>query len=88
MCVVRNVLEVFILDYGDILIVTDSWQTSTAVISYNDGYAYFSLFGKDCRCNLRNPLIECQEGPGWKPFEKASNLAHVLTPNIVVPERG
>lgn len=73
------------MNYGDILIVTDSWQTSTKVENYEDGYAYFSLFLHECRCDLRNPVcIECKKNNKWQPFDRVSKLSHVFTPNIVV----
>lgn len=73
------------MNYGSILIVTDSWQTSTKVENYEEGYAYFSLFLHECRCNLRDPrCIEHKDNNKWQPFDGVPKLKHVFTPDIVI----
>lgn len=72
------------MNYGKIYICTDSWQTGTDILKYEDETAYFNLFGESCKCNLVTPVVYHDVNGEWKPFEKAENVTDVMTPEIVV----
>jgi len=71
------------VNYGKIYIATNNWQTGTPIEDYNEGVAYFTLFGEQCKCSLIDPVVYHKIETGeWIPFERARDIIEVRTPEI------
>lgn len=72
------------MDYGKIYISTKNWQTGTDIVDYNDGTAYFNLFGEKCRCNLYERVVYHEVNGKWQPYKRAEDVVDIRTPEISI----
>lgn len=75
------------MNYGNICIATKTFQTSTPIDTYENGVAYFMLFGERCKCNLADQVVYHDVDGQWQLFDRVQDIVDVFTPNITVKER-